>query len=152
MRSTTGFHSGVIGFVNTSTTPNSLVALSTEALIAPAVAMINRSDSRRGASESDVCVSRQVEIHQHNKESEALYHLKVLFPRPWAFPLRCAEELEAERVSNRVPADQLMEITGALLFRSALTRKCCVILRSTRSSNEREEICSYTSLDNARYL
>ena len=42
MRSTTGFHSGVIGFFKTSTTPSSLVASGTEAFTAPAMATINR--------------------------------------------------------------------------------------------------------------
>ena len=43
MRSTTGFHAGVIGFFNTSTTPISLVASSTDASNAPEIAMINSS-------------------------------------------------------------------------------------------------------------
>ena len=43
MRSTTGFHPGVIGLFKTSTTPNSLVASSTDVFIAPAIAIINRS-------------------------------------------------------------------------------------------------------------
>jgi hypothetical protein len=42
-RSTTGFHSGVIGFFSTSTTPSSLVASSTDAFSGPAIAIINRS-------------------------------------------------------------------------------------------------------------
>jgi hypothetical protein len=43
MRSTTGFHAGVIGFLNTSTTPISLVASSTDAVNAGEIAMINSS-------------------------------------------------------------------------------------------------------------
>jgi len=44
MRSTTGFHSREIGFFNTSTTPSSLVASSTDAFSAPVMAIINRSE------------------------------------------------------------------------------------------------------------
>src|SRR5258705_12030217 len=43
MRSTTGFHAGVIGFFNTSTTPISLVASSTDAFNTPEIAMISSS-------------------------------------------------------------------------------------------------------------
>jgi len=43
MRSTTGFHAGVIGLFNTSTTPISLVASSTDAFNALEIAMINSS-------------------------------------------------------------------------------------------------------------